>query len=563
MAPDYMLCYGDNLDILRRDIKSETVDLCYIDPPFNSKRNYNQIYNNVGAEDRAQAQAFIDTWTWDDRAAEGFEQILANQEARFHPKTVELLKGLYHVLGESSLFAYLVSMTLRIVEIHRVLKPTGSFYVHCDPTVSHYLKLVLDGIFCSQGGDFLTEIVWQRTLSKGLSTRRLPSNHDVVFLYSKGDAWTWNVDTTFRPYDPDALDEKTSGKYCHRDPDGRVYRLSDLTNPNPDRPNLTYKFLGVTKVWRWTRDRMQAAFDAGLVVQTKPGTIPQLKRYLDEQRGRPLDDVWTDIPPLNSQAKERLGYPTQKPLALMERIILASSNEDDVVLDPFCGCGTTIDAAHALKRRWIGMDITYQSISLMLQRLSDRFGSAIADSIIVGGVPKDMESAVALAHKKDDRVRKEFEKWAVLTYTNNRGSINEKKGADSGIDGVAYFLTGPAENATMVFQVKSGGVDRGDVAQFRGDMARTESAMGTLITLEKPTAPMIAEARKAGHYHHALMGRDYPKIQIVTVQEIIEEGKRLDLPLAHDVLKPGSTSLLPFTRKGPPVFEQTHLPSLA
>jgi len=238
------------------------------------------------------------------------------------------------------MMAYLAMMAPRLVELRRVLKETGCVFLHCDPAASHYLKLLMDAVF---GADnFRNEIIWQRTLSKGLTTRALPDNHDVILSYQKTDKGMWHPDVMCQPYDLDDLDAKTLQKYSQKDSAGRRYQLTSLLNPNPDRPNLTYEFLGITRVWRWTKDRMQAAYDAGLIVQPRPGAVPRFKRYLDEQRGKPLGDVWTDIPPLNSQAIERLGYPTQKPEALLERIIAGSSSEGDTVLDPFCGCGTTI-----------------------------------------------------------------------------------------------------------------------------------------------------------------------------------------------------------------------------
>jgi site-specific DNA-methyltransferase (adenine-specific) len=248
------------------------------------------------------------------------------------------------------------------------------------------------------------------------------------------------------------------------------------------------------------------------------------------------NDVWP-IPVINSQAKERLGYPTQKPEALLEKIITASSNPGGVVLDAYGGCGTTVSVAQRLGRKWIGIDITYQSVSLILRRLEDQFGKAALENITLDGVPRDMESAYALANKKDDRVRKEFEKWAVLTYTNNHAIINEKKGADAGIDGIAYFKTGATENAKLVLQVKSGGVGRGDIAKLRGDMAREEAEMAILITLEPATAPMRAEAKAAGIYYNPTMQKNYDRIQIVTIKEMIEENLRLELPMNIEVLK--------------------------
>lgn len=470
-----VLYYGDNLEILRNKIADESIDLCYIDPPFNSKRSYFQIYNNIGGEqDKAQAQAFVDTWEWDKQAKEGYQQIVTNFEGRFSHQSIELIKGLEVILGQSDLLAYLVSMTLRVTEIYRVLKSNGSFYLHCDPTASHYLKLVLDAVFCGQDGNFINEIIWCYG-SGGASKRHFSRKHDVIFFYAKGDDYTFNVDEVREPYS------------------------------SPEK-SMTPKVVG---------DKMY--------VKMNPlGRIP-------------FD--WWQIPILTNSAKERLGYPTQKPEVLLERIIKASSKEGDIVLDAYCGCGTTVAVAERLKRNWIGIDITYHSISLILKRMNETFGESVAKSIKVDGIPQDMNAARALANRQDDRVRKEFEKWAVLTYTNNRGVINTKKGADKGIDGVVYFAAAPNVTERMIIQVKSGGANRATIATLRGDMEREKAQMATLITLDEPTKPMKDEAAKAGFYHHALMGRNYDRIQIVTVQELIEQGKRLDLPMSFEVLR--------------------------
>ncbi len=466
------LFYGDNLEILRKKIAAETVDLCYIDPPFNSKRNYNQIYNNIGDEDRAQVQAFTDTWTWDELAVSGYDEIRENAAGRIQPRLVELIKGLHAVLKEGSLLAYLVSMSLRLTEIHRVLKKTGTFFLHCDPTASHYLKLILDAIYCPQGGSFRNEIIWCYK-SGGASKSDFAKKHDTIFRYSKGKSYTFN-------YEKEKSYGQTGGGQG-----GKVKYFKDEIG--------TYSIVGIKD--------------------------------------------WWPISMLSTTHSERLGYPTQKPEALLERIIRASSNEGDVVLDAYCGCGTTVAVAQRMKRKWTGMDITYQSISLILRRLEYTFGPSVLEGISIDGIPRDMESAEALAHKKDDRLRKEFEKWAVLTYTNNRAVINEKKGADAGIDAVAYFKTGKTENAKIIFQVKSGGVKRGDIATLRGDMGREGAALAVLITLEEPTGPMNSEAKSAGQYKHEDMGRAYDKISIVTVREIVEGSKRLEIPMSLEVLQ--------------------------
>ena len=350
----------DNLDIIR-GMNSECVDLIYLDPPFNSNRNYAAP---IGSE--AAGAAFKDTWTLSD-VDEAWHGEIADRE----PAIYAIIDAARQSHGKA-MKSYLIMMSVRLLEMRRVLKDTGSIYLHCDPTASHYLKLLMDAVFGAL--QFRNEITWQRTLAKGQMSRRLPNNHDVILGYQKTMVATWNTEATFQPYDENSLDHKTAAKYNLRDVDGRRYQLSDLTNPNPNRPNLTYEFLGITKVWRWTRQRMQMAYDNGLVIQPRPGAVPRLKRYLDEQRGRPLGDVWTDIPPINSQAKERVGYPTQKPIALLDRIIRASSNEGDMVLDPFCGCATACIAAEQLGRQWVGIDISSKAAELVQVRLRKEIG---------------------------------------------------------------------------------------------------------------------------------------------------------------------------------------------
>jgi DNA modification methylase len=477
------LYYGDNLDVMRRKLKDETVDLCYIDPPFNSKRNYNQIYNNIGKEDRAQAQAFTDTWVWDERADQGYQELLGNDQGRFRAKTVDLIKGLQPVLGKGSLLAYLVSIASRVTEIHRILKPTGSFYLHCDPTAGHYLKTLLDSIFVGRGGgDFRNEVIWCYKTG-GMSKRWFGKKHDNLLFYTKGREYTFNP-------------QREQSFLMHK------YGFSNIEIKEAPCP------------YAHSDGKHHNAF------YTSVG----------------MRDVW-DIPALRGNQPESLGYPTQKPSQLLHRIIEASSNDGDLVLDAYCGCGTTISVAQRLQRKWIGIDITYQSVSLVLRRLEGEYGKAALDGISLDGIPRDMESARALAHKADDRLRKEFEKWAVLTYTNNRAIINDKKGGDQGIDGTAYFMTGKRDNARIVFQVKSGHVSRGDIAKLNSDRIREGAELACFITLEPETKPMRDEANGIGSYVHAMMGRSYPRLEIIRVEEIVELGKRLDIPMSLEVLR--------------------------
>lgn len=570
MAHPNRLYYGDNLDVLRRKVASETVDLCYIDPPFNSKRNYNQIYNNVGEEDRAQAQAFTDTWTWDDLAIAGRDELIDNPDGRFQPRLVELIKGLHGVLGEGSLLAYLVSMSLRVTEIHRVLKPSGSFYLHCDPTASHYLKLVLDAVFCSQGGDFRSEVIWRRTGSHNKARRWAPI-HDVIFYYVKGPNYTWNrarqphmlghvkeycVPDGKGGYRTNYFGNVLTGSGKRGGESGRPWRGFDPTAKSRHWaiPGAIWDEVGIDPTGLTQHEKLDLLHDEGFIKITTGEAWPIYEMSISPHSGPATSDIWAyqpytastvfgttsgideDVRWLSPRDQERLGYPTQKPEGLLDRIIRASSNEGDLILDAFCGCGTTVAVAQRLKRRWIGIDITYQSIALILKRLEDTFGKAVAANVVLDGVPRDMKSAAALAHKRDDRLRKEFEKWAVLTYTNNRAVINEKRGADAGIDGTAFFQTGKKDNAKIIFQVKSGAVKRGDIAALRGDMGREKAALGVLITLEEPTQAMVREAKSAGQYRHGTMGRNYETISIITVKEIVEDGRRLEIPMSLDVL---------------------------
>ncbi len=441
------------------------------------------------------------------------------------------------VLGKGSLLAYLVSMTLRIAEIYRVLKPTGSFYLHCDPSASHYLKLILDSIFCSQGGDFINEISWRRINAKNdhmQGAKNWGRVRDIILFYTK----TSNLKHTFYAQFVEYSEEYISKFYKYVDENGRRYALDNLAAPGAgSRGHPSYEFMGVTRYWRYNQEKMERLLREGRIIQSKPNAVPRYKRFLDEMQGVAVCDDWNDIPSIQSQSKERLGYPTQKPEALLERIIKASSNEGDVILDAYCGCGTTVAVSQRLNRQWIGIDITYQSISLILKRLEDSFGKGVLDHITLNGIPKDMESAQALANKSDDRTRKEFEKWAILTYSNNRATINHKKGADKGIDGIAYFRSEKDDPEKIILQVKSGKVSSRDIRDLQGTMTRENATLGIFITLQKPTKDMLKEAKEAGIYKNQFMSAPVDKIRIVTVQEIIEEQKRLDILLALEVLK--------------------------
>ena len=502
------LYYGDNLAVLRESIADESVDLIYLDPPFNSNASYNVLFKAPsGKGSQAQIEAFEDTWHWNIHAEQAFDETITSGNT----DAAELLRAIREALGENDMMAYLAMMAVRLIELHRVLKPTGSLYLHCDPTASHYLKILLDAIFGHM--NFGNEIIWKRQNAKGLAFTRFARDHDIILRFTKSDEWTWNAQ--YGPHDPAYLD----AFYKFVEPKTkRRYRLADLTNPNKNRPNLTYKFLGVTRVWRWTKERMEEAYKKGIVIQTKPGTVPVLKRYLDEQEGTPIDDVWIDI--AQAPAQERLGYPTQKPLALLERIISASSDEGDLVLDPFCGCGTATHAAEKLHRKWIGIDITHLAIGLIERRLKDAFSGIKFD---VHGTPKDFAGAEDLAI----RDKYQFQWWAV-TLVNAIPYGGKKKGADSGIDGYYYCKPDGKKTEAGIVSVKAGenlGVQM--VRDLRGVLGREKSPLGVLITLREPTAPMVTEAASAGFFKSPF--GEFPRIQIATVEQLLE-GKTLKLP---------------------------------
>ncbi len=395
-----------------------------------------------------------------------------------------------------------------------MLKPTGSLYLHCDPSASHYLKILLDSIFSAT--NFKNEIVWKRSAPKGHAYSRFPTTHDVILSYDKGDFSTWNAKHT-------EYDEKyVRTHYSNVEPEtGRRYQLDNTLNPNPNRPNLTYEWNGHTRVWRWTKEKMKQMHEAGRLVYTNSG-MPRYKRYLDEMPGSAVTDFWEDIPPINSQADERLGYQTQKPLALLERIISASSNEDDLVLDPFCGCGTTVHAAQKLKRQWIGIDVTHLAIALIERRLKEAFPGIAYE---VHGVPKDADAARDLA----ERDKHEFQKWIVATV-GGQPYKGGKKGMDRGIDGYLHFRDADNKPQLGIISVKGGATNSGHVRDLKGTMEREDAKLGVFLTLNPPTREMEREAASAGLYDSG--GGKVPRLQILTAANVID-GKRPQVPFGH------------------------------
>ena len=465
------LYFGDNLGILREHVLDESVDLVYLDPPFNSNATYNVLFKEAGGEgSAAQIHAFDDTWHWSMQSTFAYQDVVTNGPK----KLADLLQAMRSFLGQNDMMAYLTMMAQRMTELHRVLKPTGSVYLHCDPTASHYLKLVMDAVFGQRR--FQNEIVWRYKKYQKANMRHFARNSDRVLYYLRSERAT---------YTPVFVQLKTSKRYLKREWDKTTKRI---VNAKDERGHVQYI------------------------------TVDQEK----------VDDVW-ELPYLMPAANERLGYPTQKPEALLERIIMASSNEGDVVLDPFCGCGTAVAVAERLGRRWIGIDVTHLAISLMKNRLHDTFGAQLSEYDVVG-VPQDIESAKALAKDSQHDGRYQFEYWA-LGLVDARPGNNRRKGADAGVDGYINFFDDDSGKAkTVLVQVKSGHVQRNIIATLKGDMEREKAELGLLVTLEPPSRPMVQEAASAGVYvPERFPDRQFPRVQIATIEDLLN-GHGPDLP---------------------------------
>jgi site-specific DNA-methyltransferase (adenine-specific) len=501
------LYYGDNLDILGRYIKDETIDLVYLDPPFNSNQSYNVLFKEKnGSQAASQIRAFEDTWTW----SQDNEAVYADLVMK-GGKVADCLQAFRTFLGPCDMLAYLVMMAPRLAELRRVMKPTGSIYLHCDPAASHYLKMLMDAVFNPE--NFLNEIIWKRTSAHN-DPVKWGSVHDVLFYYSGKGKTVWN---------PIYLDhsEEYLTRFRHMDPDGRKWTDADLTAKGLSGGGYTYEYKGVTSLWRVPPETMKRLDAEGRLHFTNKGGI-RLKRYLEDTPGIPVQDVISDINPINSQAAERLGYPTQKPEALLERIIKASSNEGDLVLDPFCGCGTTIAAAQKLNRRWIGIDITFLAITLMKKRLLDAFGTEAKFNVM--GEPTSLPDAAALAESDPYQ----FQWWALGLVLAR--PVEQKKGADKGIDGKIVFQgDAPGIFENVILSVKAGHVTANQVRDLRGVVEREKAAIGVLISMEEPTKPMLTEAVTAGFFESKTWGKKYPKVQLLTITELLA-GKKIEMP---------------------------------
>ena len=547
------LYFGDNLDILREYVADESVDLIYLDPPFNSNATYNVLFRErSGEESAAQITAFDDTWRWNMESELAYQDVVAREAG----KVGELLAAMRAFLGQNDMMAYLTMMAQRLVELHRVLKPTGSIYLHCDPTASHYLKLLLDAVF---GADnFRNEIVWRRTNAHN-NSRVYGRIHDTILFYSKSGKYFFNPQT--RPYSKGYVEsmfryEDTNGVYRRADATASEIRSGDSGQSwkdyNPTnagrhwaipaylREELEERGEDLTNLV--TQEVLDLALKHNLIyLPQRSGGQPAIKRYLSRRNGTRLQDIWAYQPYTEDmlwntdeaidedvkwiQRNESLGYPTQKPEGLISRIISTSCPPDGFVMDPFCGCGTAVAAAERLNRRWIGIDITHLAITLIRHRLHDAFGEELRPYEVIGE-PKDLPSAEALALQD----RYQFEWWA-LGLVDARPARDRKKGADAGIDGyINFFDDNSGKPRRIVVQVKSGGVQRNQIATLKSDMEREKADLALFVTLKPPTRPMRQEALEAGFYApEAFPDHRSPRVQILTIEELLS-GVKADLP---------------------------------
>lgn len=516
------LYYGDNLDVLRQFVGDQSVDLIYLDPPFNSNRNYSVIFNKHDVaedENKAQIQAFEDTWHWTHTTEAQYDEFVT----RAPMAIANALTAYRLLLGENDAMAYLVNMAPRLLELHRVLKPTGSLFLHCDPVMSHYLKVLLDSIFGPS--NFVNDISWRRSANTSSISKVFRRAHDCILFYAKSKQYKFNIQYG-------ELSQSGQEHYNYEDEKG-MYSLAPLMVSGRRKGDTGQPWRGVDPStrgkdgmhWVTTRDKLDAYDEQGLVVwPAKKGGLPRIKYYEHQSKGVAMNDFWEDIPPINSQAKESLRYPTQKPLKLLERIISAGSNPGDVVLDPFCGCGTSVDAAQRLGRQWIGIDITYIAVDLITKRLRHTYGDSILETFEVPyGLPKDVTAARALFAQSPF----EFERWAVSLIN---AEPNQKQVGDKGIDGVARFPLGRGQLGRVLVSVKGGKtLNPGMVRDLSGTVDTQKAAMGVLITLEPATKGVQDAIDHGGVYKHPANQQAFPRLQHITIGELLD-GKKPQMP---------------------------------
>ena len=538
------LLYGDNLPILRERIKDESVDLIYLDPPFNSNRSYNVLFKSKsGEESQAQIEAFDDTWSWSQQADAQYEELVSGGSPI---KVADAMQAMRKLLGTNDVLAYLVMMTARLVELHSVLKPTGSLYLHCDPTASHYLKVILDAIFGPT--NFRNEIIWRRTGTHG-KVKRFGPTHDVILFYAKSTEYKYNRQRKryMKKHVQEYFEQDEKGwrtKYY-----GNVLTGSGLRGGESGKPWMGFDPSARGRHWAIPgallehvdedltdlsqHQKLDRLYQLGYIKIVKDHAWPIYEHYIQPDDGTAAPDIWAyqpytegtvfgtdqgidaDVRWLNPKDGERLGYPTQKPLGLLERIIRASSDEGDVVLDPFCGCGTAVDAAQKLGRKWIGIDVTTLSVDLIQRRLKWTYGEGVAKTYKVEGIPTDIEGAERLfAHNAF-----EFERWVVLRID---GEPNQRQVGDRGVDGRIRFFADKDQFGQVLVSVKGGKqLNPAMVRDLVGTVQQEGAEMGLLVTMAKPTPGMIKAAKGSGSYLLPMTGSYYPKVQIISVQELL------------------------------------------
>jgi site-specific DNA-methyltransferase (adenine-specific) len=532
------LYFGDNLEVMRESLDSKSVDLIYLDPPFNSKKNYNVIYkSHKGVSSQSQTMAFVDSWNWNDETSKSVNFLITEADANVGALCTSIL----NLIGQNGLSAYLIMMLIRLVEMRRILKDTGSIYLHCDPSASHYLKIMMDKVFGMD--NFMNEIIWKRT-SAHSGTKGWGRIHDVILFYAKSDNFIWNK--IYQEYTEDYANKF----YNLMDEDGRRFQADNLmaeglrtgdsstpwrgVDPSSRGSHWAIRrtFLNDPDIPESTIEALEYLDSIGRIYWPRKGDVPRIIRYLDEMPGGSIQEVITDISPLSSRSKEKLGYPTQKPLALLEIIIQASSNTGGVILDPFCGCGTAIEAAERLNRQWIGIDVTHLAIALVEKRMKDAFRNIEMD---VHGTPKDFDAAKDLA----ERNKYQFQWWA-CSLVNARPYGDKVKGADKGIDGVIFFIDDLSQIPKKIIVAVKGGqsVTVSMIRDLVGVIEREKAAMGYFITLAEPTKPMLTEAAGAGTYISD--GKSCPKVQILTIEKLlngIQPIKPKDLSVGTQTFK--------------------------
>lgn len=489
-------------------MESDSIDLIYLDPPFNSKSTYNLLFHTrEGDAVQAQTSAFQDTWHWDTPAARAFDDVIASGSG-----AAPILAALRQALKDDDLMAYLANMTVRLMEMKRILQPTGSLYLHCDSTAAHYLKIIMDGIFGF--GGFKNDITWKRTTTHS-DSKTWARVADTILFYTKSSSFTWNTPREMHSAD------YIADRYRFNDGDGRRYMLDNMTSPNP-RPNMMYEWKGFpypTKGWRYSKETMARLDEEGRLwyPTDELGGLeytkrPRVKRYLDEMPGGVMGCIWADIPPVNSRAHERMGYPTQKPVALLERILTASSSKGQLVFDPFCGCGTTIEAAERLGRRWIGIDITHHAIDVIEGRLQDRCPEATFE---VKGRPENVAEAANLSRRNPY----EFQWWANW-LVGVQNYHEHKKGPDKGIDGIIYFRNGPWGVGRIIVSVKGGeNIAPTMISALAGTVRREGAQLGLFVTLAEPSRQMRREAAQTEIVTTA-QGK-FQQVQIATIADLM------------------------------------------